>query len=220
MHVTIRTIVADQRYFQTARGRIVAELRRRRSATAHELADAFGVSANAIRQHLAGLSREGVVSEKPIRRGPTKPTFEYALTAEADALFPQRYDKLLNAVLREVREQHGDDGVRDVFAGIAQRMVVRHAPMLAMGSAKARVEGLAEVLRQQGVEVTVEQPDAATIVLSEHNCPYALNVSEHREVCTIVHGLFTSAAPHGYRQTTSLADGDASCRFEVQTAAD
>ena len=92
------------RFFQTTRGKIVSELRRRGSASAADLARSFGLSPNAVRQQLMVLERDGLVAETPVRRGPTKPTYEFSLTPEADKLFPQAYDKMLTAVLREVRE--------------------------------------------------------------------------------------------------------------------
>ena len=99
------------RFFQSTRGKIVAELRRLGTASAADLAKGFGLSPNAVRQQLVVLERDGLVVEKPVRRGPTKPTLEFSLTPEADKLFPQAYDKLLGAVLREVREQFGAPAV-------------------------------------------------------------------------------------------------------------
>ncbi|MFN2529241.1 MAG: helix-turn-helix transcriptional regulator, partial [Candidatus Baltobacteraceae bacterium] len=111
----------SDRFFQTTRGKIVAELRRRHSASAVDLAHEFGLSPNAIRQQLVVLERDGLVVETSVRRGPTKPTYEFSLTAAAEKLFPQQYDKMLSAVLREVREQNGTDGINKIFAGIAKR---------------------------------------------------------------------------------------------------
>ncbi|HUY10679.1 MAG TPA: helix-turn-helix domain-containing protein, partial [Candidatus Dormibacteraeota bacterium] len=95
------------RFFQSTRGRIVEELRERGGASAADLAASFNLSPNAVRQQLVVLERDGLVVERSVRRGPTKPTLEFSLTAAADRLFPQAYDRMLAAVLREVREQHG-----------------------------------------------------------------------------------------------------------------
>jgi len=51
-----------ERFFQRTRGKIAPELRRRRSASAVDLARAFGLSATAIRQQLVALERDGLVS--------------------------------------------------------------------------------------------------------------------------------------------------------------
>jgi len=93
----------EARFFQSTRGKIVTELRRRHSASAVDLSAEFGLSPNAVRQQLLALERDGYVVERSVRRGPTKPTLEYSLTPGAEALFPQQYDRMLNAVLREVK---------------------------------------------------------------------------------------------------------------------
>ncbi len=80
----------------------------------------FGLSPNAVRQQLVVLERDGLVEEKSVRRGPTKPTLEFSLTSEADKLFPQQYDKMLAAVLREVKEKYGRPAVDKIFDGIAR----------------------------------------------------------------------------------------------------
>ena len=113
------------RFFESTRGKIVGALRERRSVSAFDLAALFGLSPNAIRQQLVVLERDGLIAGRSVRRGKTKPTVEYSLTAEAERYFPQRYDKMLNAVLREIREAGGEDAVQAVFDRIGKRSAER-----------------------------------------------------------------------------------------------
>ena len=207
--------VEETRFFSTTRGRIVTELRRRRRASALELAETFALSTNAIRRHLSSLQEQGLVTEVAVRRGRTKPTFEFALTEEAEDLFPQRYDRLLNAVLREVRSLYGNDGIQKVFAGIVAHSLEKYGPRLAEVSGEERVAELALILREQGVDASIVRDDDNLIVLHEHNCPYAKSVGENPEICTIVHRLLDDGEAGTVRRTASLATGDASCRFEI-----
>ena len=103
----VRFARMHDRFFESPRGKIVAALRERRSASAVDLAALCGVSPNAIRQQLLVLERDGLVRGRSVRRGKTKPTVAFELTLEAERFFPQRYDKMLNAVLREIREDGG-----------------------------------------------------------------------------------------------------------------
>jgi len=160
----------EDRFFQSTRGKIVAELRRRRSASAVDLASAFGLSPNAIRQQLVLLERDGLVVEKSVRRGPTKPTYEFSLTSEAEKLFPQQYDKMLGAVLREVREQFGASGVSAVFGGIAKRSVERVKEKISSEEPEEKIAQLTDFLRRSGVAAEYSLIDGG-FALSEHNCP-------------------------------------------------
>ena len=202
------------RFFDSTRGKIVGALRSRGAASAFDLAAEFALSPNAIRQQLIILERDGLVAGKSVRRGKTKPTHEYSLTAEADRYFPQAYDRMLGAVLREVRLTQGDAGVAQVFAGIAKRAVGKMARATEGKTTLERLETIADNIRGSGVAVDVEEHDG-TLVLREHNCPYANVVSEHPECCTVIHSMLDEVVSPDVRQTESLATGGAECRFEV-----
>lgn len=202
----------DARFFQTTRGRIVSALRRLRGATAVDLAREFGLSTNAVRQQLVVLERDGFVAERSVRRGPTKPTLEYSLTPAARELFPQQYDRMLNAVLREVRATSGDDGVAAIFRGLGERNAARIAERVTATAPLDRAREVAAVLRDHGVEADVVAT-ATGFELREHACPYAKTVLEHPEICSLIHSVLREAVaePH---QIESIATGGEVCRFE------
>ncbi|HET6895692.1 MAG TPA: helix-turn-helix domain-containing protein [Candidatus Baltobacteraceae bacterium] len=203
------------RFFQTTRGRIVEELRRRKSASALDLADRFDLSPNAIRQQLVVLERDGLVIEKSVRRGRTKPTYEFSLTQEAEKLFPQQYDKMLGAVLREVKEQFGDDGVAKVFEGIAKRTVAKTKARVTAKDTPGKMAQLAEVLREGGVVAEYSLIEGG-YALHEHNCPYSEVAKDHPEVCSVIHHVLDETVGGQHVQTESLATGGTECRFEVK----
>ncbi|MBV8246180.1 MAG: helix-turn-helix domain-containing protein [Candidatus Eremiobacteraeota bacterium] len=204
------------RFFQSTRGKIVAELRSRRSASAADLASAFGLSPNAIRQQLVILERDGLVEERSVRRGPTKPTHEFSLTADGEKLFPQHYDKMLGAVLREIREQNGSDAVGKIFAGIAERINAKNRERFNGKDAEGRLAEITTLLRSNGVDAEYSLIDGR-YALREHNCPYGDIPKEHPEVCSVIHHVLDATVGE-HVQTESLATGGSECRFEVKTA--
>lgn len=203
------------RFFQTTRGRIVAELRRRRSASAVDLAAELGLSPNAIRQQLVVLERDGLIAERSVRRGPTKPTYEFSLTPDGEKLFPQNYDKMLGAVLREVRSQFGSPGVAAIFDGISKRMVAKARQRVTAGDPEGKLTQLTEVLREGGVHAEYSLIDGG-FALHEHNCPYSEVVKEHPEVCSVIHQVLDQTVGGRHLQTESLATGGNQCTFEVK----
>ncbi len=206
------------RFFKTTRGRIVAELRRRGTASAADLARAFGLSPNAVRQQLVVLERDGLVIEHAVRRGPTKPTLEFSLTRDADALFPQRYDRLLGSVLREVRARFGESAIGEIFEGISKRAVSRAKRAVTAQGAEERVAQLTELLRRDGVVAEYSLIDGG-FALHEHNCPYSEVAKEHPQMCHVVHHMIDETIGGELRQTESLATGGKECRFEITGAA-
>jgi len=206
----------SDRFFQTTRGKIVAELRRRHSASAVDLAHQFGLSPNAIRQQLVVLERDGLVVETSVRRGPTKPTYEFSLTRASEKLFPQQYDKMLSAVLREVREQNGAEGINKIFAGIAKRAAEQTNSKASSATPEGKLAALTDHLREHGVSAEYNLIEGG-FELHEHNCPYSSVVSEHPEVCSVIHNVLDATVGGEHRQTESLATGGKACRFEIRT---
>src|SRR5437016_5795969 len=94
---------SNQRFFTSTRGRIVALLRRS-SHTVDELAQALDLTDNAVRADLATLERDGIVQQRGVRRGSSKPAYVYDLHPEAESLFPKAYDRVLRQVLELLSE--------------------------------------------------------------------------------------------------------------------
>ena len=203
------------RFFQTTRGKIVSELRRRGSASAAELASVFGLSPNAIRQQLMVLQRDGLVEESSVRRGPTKPTLEFSLTSQADKLFPQAYDKMLSAVLREVKDKYGKPAIDDIFDSIARRAVDKAKEKLTATDTEGKVAQLTQSLRDEGVVAEYSLIDGG-FMLVEHNCPYAEVSKDHPEVCSVIHHVLDEAIGGEHEQVESLRTGGKSCKFELK----
>ena len=202
------------RFFDSTRGKIVEALRNRPAASAFELAKEFGLSPNAIRQQLVILERDGLVVGKSVRRGKTKPTHEYSLTGLADRYFPQAYDRILNAVLREIRETQGDAAVARIFAGIGKRAARRVGERVEGQPVDVRIAEIAASVKIAGVSADVER-QGDMLVLHEHNCPYANVVSENPEACSVIHTMLGDVVAPNVKQTESLATGGSECRFEV-----
>ena len=203
------------RFFDSTRGKIVGALRERRSASAFDLAEQFGLSPNAIRQQLVILERDGLIAGRSVRRGRTKPTVEYSLTQEASRYFPQRYDKMLNAVLREIRTAGGDDAVKAVFERIGKRAADRIGAGTADHPAEERLGKVVSALKASGVTAELKKTEPGKLVLHEHTCPYAAVVAENPEACTAIHTILDRVAPGKSQQVESLATGGRECRFEV-----
>jgi predicted ArsR family transcriptional regulator len=203
------------RFFETTRGKIVGALRQRHSASAFDLAHEFGLSPNAIRQQLVILERDGLIAGKSVRRGRTKPTVEYSLTPEADRYFPQHYDKMLNAVLREIREAGGDGAVKAVFERIGRRSAQRLNSSAHSDRVEERLTALVSALKASGVTADLQKTEPGTIVLHEHACPYATVVAENPEACSAIHTILDQLAPGKAAQVESLATGGDECRFEI-----
>jgi DeoR family suf operon transcriptional repressor len=207
----------EESFFNTTRGRIVRSLKQHRTRTAAQLSAEHRVSANAVRQHLSRLGRDGLVREHAERLGRTKPTLVYSLTEEGERLFPQRHSKLLAAVLDELQHEDGSAKLQSLFESIGKRSARRYAGRFAGKDLPEALAELAAFLRERGVIVEYQSTPEGGFTFREYNCPFRENVSTHPEICSMVHSLMKEVLPGVPVQTASIARGDDRCEFELTT---
>jgi predicted ArsR family transcriptional regulator len=85
-------------------GRIL-ELLRRGPKTVDELAVALVLTRTAVRAQLAGLERDGLVEQRGSRRGTSKPSRMYGVTAQAELLFSRAYVPILTQLLHVLAQR-------------------------------------------------------------------------------------------------------------------
>ena len=149
---------------------------------------------------------------------PSRPD-EYSLTAQADRYFPPGLRPRCSApcCARSGITTGETPGVAEESfrtASPSGRSAKSRPQIEGKSTARERLEAIADNIRGSGVAVDVEEHDG-TLVLREHNCPYANVVSEHPECCTVIHTMLDEVVSPAVKQTESLATGGAECRFEV-----
>ena len=165
----------------------VLQLLLRSDRTVQEIADEIGVSANAIRGHLAALERDGLVLQDEVRRDTGgKPATIYTLSPDADELMPKAYAVVLEGVLSVLEEREGPDRVLETLAEVGSRAAVP-----ATGPQEARVRAAADVLRSLGGTVEILHEDGRW-KLRGFSCPLAAVTARDTRVCGLAEALVAS----------------------------
>lgn len=210
----METTKFDKRFFDSTRGRIVTLLRASAS-TVDELATQLELTDNAVRAHLLTLERDGLVRQSGLRRGPRKPHFTYALTPEADKLFPKAYDALLNQLIAVLKNRMGPGEIEEVLREVG-RYVASDAPAGQDGDLEERVQIAVKVLAAIGGTAEVERHDDKVVIRST-GCPLAAAVSVHPEVCRLAETLVAEVVKAPVQECCNR-DGPPQCRFEIRRA--
>lgn len=178
---------ASERFLNSTRGRVVALLRRG-DRTVPELADALGLTRNAIRGHIAALERDGLVRQSGHRRGAGKPAAEYRLTEEGERLFPKAYAAALQALIASLAESDGGRSPRSRLREAGARLAAPWLPP-AGASREERLEAALAALEELGAVVeTEEQPDGSLRVRG-YSCPLGEVVREEAAACALMQSL-------------------------------
>lgn len=210
----METTKFDKRFFESTRGRIVTLLRAS-ACTVEELATQLELTDNAVRAHLLTLERDGLVRQSGLRRGPRKPHFTYALTPEADKLFPKAYDALLNQLISVLKNRMQPEEIEEVLREVG-RYVASNAPSGQAGDLEERVQVALKVLAAIGGAAEVEHEDDKVVIRST-GCPLAAAVSVHPEVCRLAETLVAEIVKAPVEERCNR-DGAPQCRFEIKRA--
>jgi len=206
-----------ERILETTRGRVLGLLRRG-GMTVEELAEALGLTDNAVRAHLATLERDGFVQPQGERRDGRvgKPATLYQVSPDAEPLFSKAYLPLLTTLLAALGERFTAKELSGLLADVGSRLAadVGHAS----GDLSQRVQAASNLLNQLGGLSSVEEVEAgARYVIQSSGCPVGVAVKERPEVCEAIVTLLSELTGASVRSCCART-GRPSCCFEVAAA--
>jgi predicted ArsR family transcriptional regulator len=212
--LALRTTKHDERFFESTRGRVVVMLRGA-ELTVEELAGELELTDNAVRAHLSTLERDGLVRRKGVRRGFRKPHHTYALTREAERLFPKAYDALLNQLIAALKGRLTPAELAGVLREVGRALA---------GAYKTGGKGGLERRAQKGVEALAALGGAARVereggrlFIRGASCPLAAAVAAHPEVCRLAETLVSEVVGARVREHCERGDTPKCC-FELKDA--
>jgi len=196
------------------RGQILLELKKSQPLTALELAERHGVTTNAVRRHLKELEAEQLVAYGREQRGQGAPTFTYRLSDRGEALFPNRYEAELTAVLEYLEKNGGRDAVRRFFEQRFRTQADEILARLGEATLEQRVEAVVEYLRREGF-MPIASVDAAGMRLAEHNCAMHAVAQRFPEVCDTELVFLTELLGPGLQRERHIVSGCNACEYAI-----
>ncbi len=203
----------DNRFFESTRGKIVLLLRIS-DRTVDDLSKETGVTDNAVRASLLSLERDGLVFQNGSVKGHRKPHFIYALTREAESLFPKPFDALFTNTVGVLKNSFSSKKVEQILRQIGVQIGGKYSAGAGRSgrSVGARLETAVRALNDLGGTAAVSQ-NGKTVIRGK-NCPLAAAVVTHPEVCKLAESLVSEIV---HSKVTEVCDrtGAPKCRFEI-----
>ena len=197
---------------QHTRQQIIDYLQANRMATSIEMSHVLLVTAANIRHHLGFLIESGLVQEvgkEPVR-GRGRPTKLYSLTENA---LKHNLDGLASALLNTLSKDRSD--TNDTLSQAAVHLLGEYPTS---SNAHIQLNWAVEKLNQLKYQASWEaSPNGPKIIL--RNCPYALILSEHPELCNLDAALLAKLLNKTFEQSAKLKrspDGSPHCAFITQ----
>lgn len=203
--------------------RIVERLKRVEQATAVEIADEFGLTDTAVRQHLDALEASGLV-ERSVAAAPSRgrPPTWWRLAPLANDLFPDRHGDLTVELIASIREALGDDALDQVIATRTGRQLAAYQRAIsdpATTTVAVRVRRLAELRTAEGYLAEVTDDDGS-LLLTEHHCPICDAAAACQGLCAAELDLFRAALGPDVivAREQHLRSGDTRCAYRISVA--
>jgi predicted ArsR family transcriptional regulator len=172
----------------SSRGRMVAALQRG-PLTADEMASALGLTAAAVRAHITGMQRDGIVRRAGQRPGATRPSQVFELTPEVEQLLSGAYLPLLIELVRQsatrLKSQQFNELMRSTGRGLAAAL----PRTVSKESFATRVAAVSALMNDQfGSTMRVERNNGH-FTLKGYGCPLAALTGNHPAVCLAIESL-------------------------------
>lgn len=191
--------------------RLLSLLRRSRQ-TITTLAEALGLTDNAVRMHIAALHRDGIVEQVATQRDTGgKPARIYGLTRAGEELFPKAYALVLGKLVDEIVRTQGSERAIALLRAVGAHAAAEAGRKAA--TTKQRLEAAAGVFRDLGADIDVQQTPAGWR-LQGYGCPLSAVTSGHAEMCELGRAIVEEVVGAPVKEFCQRGDHPR-CAFEV-----
>jgi predicted ArsR family transcriptional regulator len=172
--------------------RILYLLKTKGPQPASTLAQKLQITAMAIRQHLYGFQKDGLVDYSDERRPVGRPARIWRLTERAASRFPESHAELTLEMIEAVRAAFGEEGLDRLLQERTRRQLRDYKSTLrtAGGGLIDRARTLAEIRSRQGYMAECSERSDGTILLAENHCPICVAAQTCQGLCREELSLF------------------------------
>jgi DeoR family suf operon transcriptional repressor len=201
--------------YRGIRAGVLVELKRAERLTTRELASRLGVSLNAVRHHLKELEDQGLVEYQREHRGVGAPTFAYRLTGAGLALFPRRYEAVLDGLLSDLVTRSGRTAVGELLEARYATLAQRLQRELAGATLTDRLAAVARVLSDDGY-MAEASTDGSSGTLIEHNCAIQSVAQRFPEICAAEARFLSAVLGTPVQRERHILNGCSACEYRVR----
>jgi DeoR family transcriptional regulator, suf operon transcriptional repressor len=201
--------------YRGTRAALLNQLKKADGLTTKQLAARLGASLNNIRHHLKELEQQGLVQYERQHRGVGAPTFAYSLTPAGSALFPRRYEAVLDHVLGNLVQHAGRAGATALLESRYSSLAQSLEGELAGASPAHRLESLAKLLSAEGFMAEVAL-NGSTGTLIEHNCAIQSVAERFPEICAAEARLLSQVLGAEVQRERHILNGCSACEYRIR----
>ena len=193
-------------------------LRDNAGLTVEELSQGLGISANAVRQHLTALERDGLVAKGETQSSGGRPEQLYELTPAGNELFPRHYSWFAELLLDSLRTEKDSDALRERLESMG-RAVARQVEGRVAGieDTAERIRVLAAIMHELGYESgPVHSRKEKLPSIEATNCVFHCLAQRFPEVCHFDLAMMSKVVGREVIHDECMVRGGHVCRFKFK----
>ncbi|MGH8286036.1 MAG: helix-turn-helix transcriptional regulator [Steroidobacteraceae bacterium] len=189
-------------------------LRNKSGASVDELSAALGVTRTAVRQHLAALMRDALVTPGAARPSGGRPQQLFVLTDAGKEAFPRHYSWFAQLLIEAMTREHGAAGLRARLGRIASAVVaqLRHGAPGA-DSRRQKVAKLSTLMDRLGYDAHTTKDVGGAPTIEADNCIFHELAMKNPEICHFDLALLSGYTGSKVELHECMARGGHVCRF-------
>lgn len=190
-------------------------LKNKGGLTLEELSEYLKITRNAVRQHIAALVNNGIVTEGVTRPSGGRPEQLYVLTDEGKEYFPRNYSWFAQLMVESIAQESGVAGLRErlgtMGVGVAQQLLSQNS---ALKTREQKVEKLSEVMEELGYNTRSFAVNSDAPAIEADNCIFHNLAMKNPEICQFDLALLSTFTDSTVNHEECMAKGGNVCRFK------
>jgi DeoR family suf operon transcriptional repressor len=164
---------------------VIFYLKKRNEMTVADLCEVLGITSMAVRRHLSGLQKDGLVECRLVRAGRGRPSYKYRLTSKAESLFPSAINNFAFEILDAVFESKGHQGVMELLQMRDEALFRKVQPRLATLPLKERIEEVVKIFSENGYMTEFTELEDGNYFIYQQHCAVHNLASKYRQICVL-----------------------------------
>jgi predicted ArsR family transcriptional regulator len=197
-------------------------LKREGPVTAEDMAEKLGVTAMAVRQHLAALEGEGLAAHETRNGARGRPARLWRATPAANARFSDSHSALAADLVAQMKKAFGEEGLDKILKlRTAEQEKTYGAQIVTKQTLKARLEALAKIRSQEGYMADVRHdPETGDWLFVENHCPICAAAKLCTGLCREELALFNRVLGRDVKveRVSHILAGANRCTYRVSSA--
>lgn len=195
-------------------------LQKKQGLSIDGLADALGISRNAVRQHLTALERDGLVTKGAMLPSGGRPQQAYVLSSKGQEKFPRQYSWFAGLLIADALSNTGTAALERRFGQLGKKEGKKLSDTLsgAPGSVE-RFANLAEAMTKLGYHAhfhDAEKSSGTPPEIKAYNCVFHELATTHPSVCSLDVALIENASGSKIQHASCMVRGGSCCRFVMR----